>query len=579
MGFTVNLLPSQDRFKAVCTELTQLGKVGFERICISTGEDGFRPCLTSTPGWIERILRFFRFKNKNVRLQEVANFSLNWLRAHAFHYTKEFHAQISQLETLRPLMKKAQLEKEFDRLLDETKEKAPQEKRVQKFVEDSKELITESQKRFDELAKQLQDAHHQNMLKLEDRLYQLEEIRVQLTSRIGRMPIVANFKLHWPKEFKEKDQAEPLIKTIISDFLLHPGTIIRRQKKSTTISLDVPEQETRTYDLPVKIDFYLEGAIRQRQIIMKTQQIIGTGGQRKVLQAYDLLSGRELVSKPFVSDGERLLVRTFHQQRIAGVVPYFAGTEKRFYEMKCQPLIKYLKEPIEVRAKMALELISGLNNIHDIILGDCVVTCPNGHRVEIPRLPFYHGDIKFPNILVFENQLGKLEAAFSDLGGAAAVEKYCYSSFFRSPELTRFIENTCYFLGQQSTFLNQGQIIQHNLAFGQSNDVWSLGLVLLTLLAGKTLNGFSPELDELGVPDLSCFINRLKQVRFSIIRTDDEWIQRLTQKEIDESIDKLKKECSLSDAAKKIWSCIPKMLQVDPQNRATIQQVFLTLNP
>jgi len=578
MGFTVNLLPSEDRFKAICTQLTHLGEVGFERVCISKVEEGFLPTLTSKPGWIERILRFFRFKSKNTRLQEVANFSLNWLRAHAFHYTKEFHQQIVQLENLRPLMKKARLEKEFDVLIADTKEKASLDNRLQRFVEDSKKMIADRMQQLDELAKQQQDEYRQAIGKVQERTSHFEGVTSQLIARKGRIPILADFNLYWPQSFKEKDKTEPLIKAIISDFLLKPGATIRRQKKSTKINLDVPEEETRIYDLPVKIDFYLEGAVRQRQVIMKTNEVIGKGGQRKVLQAYDLLSGRQLVSKPFVSDMERLLVRSFYQKRIAGVVPYFAGTDKRFYEMKCEPLSHFLTQPITVRKKMALDLISALNSIHDCFFADCDAPCSDGVRVSIPRLPHYHGDIKFPNILVCENASGNPEAVLADFGGAVAVSKFQYSLFFRSPELTRFIENKVYFFGKPSSFLRERQIIEHNVNFGQSNDVWSLGLALLSLLSGKTLKGFEPAIEEVGVPDLRCFGNHLQKSRFRPARTPDGWIQDLTQIEMDESIAELEIKCSLPDEAKKIWSCIQKMLQVDPKNRATMKQVCSDLD-
>lgn len=517
MGFTVHTLPSAEKFTAICTALDNFGKAGFERLRIASGTEGSFPSLASTPGWIERILRFFRFKSKNVRLQDVANFSLDWLRTHAFRFTPEFCKQLPTLQKLRPLMQKAHLAEEF------------------------------------------------NLLLAQAALINKERIRT-------------DFELQWPNDLPGKDQLEPIVREIISRFLKNPGSTIRRERKTTTISLECPEQAPLKYDLPLKVDFFLEGAIRRRRIIIKTNEVLGRGGERKVLRAYDVLSGQELVSKPFVSPIEKLIVQTFYEHNLAGLTPYCAGNEKRFYETRCQPLLNYLIEPLEARLKMARQLILALDSLHDIVLEQHCITDPEGKEVEIDRLPCYHADIKFPNILVFQNDQSELVAVLSDLGGSSNVAELCYTPFFRSPELTRFAEEKFYPLANMDPLLQFGETLEHNLRFGQSSDVWSLGLVLVALLTGKTLENVPETFRDVGVPALDCFRDHLKRPWTGDRLPIDHWLVKLNQEDIDSSLDKLGSACTFSSDAKKIWNCIKKMLKVNPEERVTIRQACLDLN-
>ncbi len=528
MSFPIHLAKSSALLRETCATLSHFGEPGHERVQITKTDLGYVPSLTALPSWIERILCFFGLKRRTLQLNEVADFALNWLRAHASQYIAEFHENIVQIQKLEPLMKKAHRDNDFTSLLASAK--------------------------VNHLTQATPFVHQKE-------------------------PPPAAFQFHWPQNFSLASELEHSIGTILSHFLSRPGTTIQRVKKTSTVILQSPTEKCVNYTLPIKVDFYLEGAISKRRIIVKTREVIGSGGQRKVLQAFDVLNGEELVSKPFANNIERLVVQTIHKKELVGFVPCAVIRGSRFYEKKCQTLNTYFTATPTVRLTLVCQLIMALHNLHSLSVTSPTYSHSTGTgRVteNIPDIEVYNGDIKPENILVFINEYNRPQAALSDLGTLCQIEAVPHTLFFRSPERTRFIEKECYSgFAQRSLFLTVETIMAHNRKYGQCSDVWSLGIVFTTLLSGGDV--FPGSSLELGVPNLECFKKHLELAALNARylgppkrNPQDAWLLDLTQAEVDQSIDKLKaagpKELYIA------WDLVKLMLKVNPIERITAKE-------
>lgn len=592
MSFSINLTNSGDLFKTVCNQLSHFGEEGHERIQIAKAQTGDIPFATFSPSRIERVLRFFGFKKSCFRLNEVSNFSLNWLRAHALKYNEEFHSQIPQIQKLRPLMVKAQLGQDFDELISSVETARINHISVQAYEKTSAEL----EKKYEEKGKILEQKVAERLVDIQLVYENTQQLHQALKQRVAfskRELNLADFQFHWPQNFQKPDQFESVITAILSRFLFHPGTTIQRLKKTKTIILNVPVLGQTVYELPIKADFYLEGSVSQRRIIIKTPEKIGSGGERKVMRAFDLLSGEELVSKPFTSNPrEKQVIQYIHENQLPGFVPFIEVRNNRFYEKRCLPLDSYFSASAPLRFKLIHQLLSAVKTLHGLHISLSYSFEDRYSRImttrNLDKVAVFHADIKPANILVFTDSKNNHNACLSDFGSVCAVASNGYTKFFRSPERTAFIENEVYKLGEVSRLITTDHIVEHNLTFGQSNDVWSLGLVLLTLLCGgRTLPSYKRAI---GIPDLKCFSQgvekynqeqhhqdqrtKIPQNTKKRIPPPDSWIKDLKQQDIDSSIMQLKNECP-EPIFEQVWPLVQKMLLIDVNKRFKLSQLTL----
>ncbi len=507
MSFPIHVL-SQKQFEETCASLAHLGNSGHERLEIRKDQLGnYVPSTTSSPGWIEWVLRLvFRYKPQNQRLNEVSNFALNWLRAHSLKYdgTDFITTQASTIENLRPLMKKAHLEKDFDELISQVKERC---------------------------AMQLQSG-------------------VKLPS----------LKFQWPTDFQTSGQAQMLetfIREVLAAFLRSPpGTTITRAKKTTVVTLKAPEQAPTSFNLAVKVDFYL--STNSWQIIVKTGELVGSGAQRKVKRAFNVLTGQELVSLPLINDIEKFFTDMVSSQQLSGFLPIVANrTPLRIYQPRCAPLSSiYSATPI-IKLRIAIQLTQSLKAFHELVCSYSYVDDAN-QKILHPSLPVYHSDIKPANILVSLSQ--PLEAIITDLGTTSRYTEPFHTLTFAAPEKLSFF---------QTLPKSPSEIVSHNQNYGQTNDVWGLGLTLTSLLSGgqviETTNG---------TPQLPCFKKFLDNFENELIenkkdaKLEDFWhVNRITQEEMDRSIENL---AQASDSQLRVaWNAVKSMLIVNYKKRIT----------
>lgn len=528
MSYLINSVNSSENFENTCSHLSHFGEKGYERLQIVKTATGYAPALTGQASFIEKVLAFFGIKRRSLRLNEVAHFSLNWLRVHASDYPE---SNLKAIKSLLPLMKKANLEKEFNVFLKKISDIKPEKK--------------------------------------------AESVKPSLTVIHAK-----DFTFHWPKDFKEADKLEGPINTVLTHFLSHPGTQIRREKKSSVIDLYIPIKGKVSVNIPLKVEFYLEGAINNRKIIVKMKDVVGKGGERKVVRAFDILNNVELVSKPFVNELEKTMISTIMNNNLPGFIPVTAVTNSRFYERRCRHLSSYFNASSPIRRSFIIQLLSGLKAIHQKQLKSLDYYVEQGNTKvtkKVNNVNIYHGDIKPDNILIYEEQ-GSLKCGFSDLGSLCNIPALTFTHFFRSPEKTRCIQN----IRHGRSNMTVDGIVKHNIDFGQTNDVWSLGMVIVTLLTGgSTLNltndnNLNKLFKEMGVPNLEIFkkIVGLYKVKTNLGNNDpvDAVIQDIEQNEIDDSLDKLM-EAFKDESFKDIWSIVKLMLQVDPAKRIKMGNV------
>lgn len=527
MTFPINLVDSIQADNLFYL-LRLYGQTGCERIQIIKTNTGYCPTLTSAPGFIERILAFFGYKNKLLRLNEVAQFSLDWLKAHANAYPKEFLNHSGEIKILQSLMKKAKLEDDFNLFM--------------KGFFERKEVL---------------------------------DISAEQSKKIVLPINIQNY-----------NNIESSIKNVLQHYYRQPGTVIKREKKSFTIDLYTPWHGKVSYPLPVKTNFYLgpveiptresfkESFINvqelfKQRIIIKTTELIAEGGERKVFRAIDILNNEELVYKKFVSPLERDLTKMVSQ--LPGFIPAVRMTNKHFVENRCIPLSSYFNSSPTIKRHIIKQLILGLKSMHK--QKTSLSTTLNGRVLEFPNVPLYHADIKPANILTY----GKNEmptCGFSDLGGLCNLQNLGYTAFFRSPERASFIENRGYPNLERNANLSIEEIANHNILHGQSNDVWSLGIVIVTLLTGLTYDENS------GIPQLKCFTemmisySKLTNQKLKVRGADRELIN-LTQERLDESINLVMKNCKDKELIP-IWNTVKLMLKVDPKQRIKADDIQIT---
>ncbi len=581
MIFPVRVLNSRESFLSVCAQLTQFGQVGHERIqLIKVGEE-YSLSTVPAAGWIEKILSFFGFKQRNLIATEVSHFALHWLRAHALVYQDEFCEQIPVFEKLRSLMIKTHLVQDFDQTI----------KSIQASYEKTAENIRK-------LANEIEKKHIAELKVVEGKISESKRKQGDLEGRIAtlklglslnkKIPSTTDFVLKWPQNYSPPGNLENLIQGIAMHFLSCPGTIIRRDRKSSNIMLMSPGEGPSVYSLPEKVDFELTGLISRRRIIVKTKEIIGCGGQRKVKRAFDLLSGEELASKPFCSDLEKSFVITYClRNKTPGFLPCVAlRGSTRFYEQKCESISSVYGMPVEIRMQLAQQLLFGLSFLHDQ-KATITLTKPieqglrsrSSNEAKYENVFMYHGDIKPQNILIFQNE-GVLQAGISDLGTIVSLPNMVHSCFFQSPEKISFIKDMLpdHSIPQFALkFLQRNQIdktIEHNLKFGRKNDLWSLGLVFATLLSGGLV--FPQGGLEMGIPDLY-FFNEILKSRLATREFPDIGISILTQDMVDSSIGLLKNRSMSAVENVKLdlfWDITRLLLSVDPQKRISAKEAL-----
>lgn len=192
----------------------------------------------------------------------------------------------------------------------------------------------------------------------------------------------------------------------------------------------------------------------------------------------------------------------------------------------------------------------------------------------------FHADIKPENVLVHCKE-GKWRAELIDFGlSAAHPTAFVISLGYTPPEFIRFyIKTRPLGVDHAGYFEDPFEIADFNIQHGQGRDVWSIGLVILSLLAERQQEVLFEKVSEhvrkkANIPPLRCLSKILSGEVFN--KFDEAGILKLTQKELDADLDQLEKEIApkhphAREEVAKIFKMLKeKMLRIDPKERKPV---------
>lgn len=408
----------------------------------------------------------------------------------------------------------------------------------------------------------------------------------------------------WPKNLtdinltdKQKQDLESILSEATTLLSSNEHTYTLTKEKTPGMGsvrkLLIKKDETviKEYTLPIAIDIIKKN--RLSHIVLIAKKILAQGGERgNIRLCYDLTEGSYLVRKRSISEIEQLLIKTFQQDPKRGVVSFF-GERKPIGDAKKQQVLEYFypdtlgdligKTTLDADTKKSLihDLLSGLNAIHELTINKL-----SYDNITVPSLKAFHHDLKPDNVVTRFNPItNRLEAAITDFGFACNPVIIAGSIGFKPPETLAFeykyqpsSKNDCLTATSQ-------EVIDYNLSYGQMQDIWSMGLVLATLLIGST----SKKTAYKGDSPIPCIENRLLTGEkatsgWTMLHPDAEIIH-LTQAELDNDLLTLKKD-SLKSAKgneaiqlQRLWDEIVfKMLRVSPEERLSAKEALQTFN-
>lgn len=521
--------------------------------------------VSASMSFIQKILYYlFSYKKINKRLHEVANQSLNWLRANALAFPLEFKNNLENIKKIRPLMEKAGLLVDFENFIkhaDKTVKNVEDNQKAQKAIDDAQTIQNKAKTTIEQFAK----TYSLNVPVNNDTVY--TSLALDVLEYVGprwhyckRTAFMLSETLFKTDSRLISDATKSSIKEISKIFLFDEDAVIKRIKKSTIITV-ISDKKTFTFKPDQKVDFRLGKAYKRQSILVRTKTPIAKGGERTVYKAIDVLNNENLVYKRFSNNSlEKVLIENRDRLTLISV-PCRGITNKSFYELQGSSLENYLSEKDELICSFVKDLVKGLSLFHDCSLS---ASHKDGSSEEIK---FHHGDIKLDNIVVYPDPNGKSVPAFIDYGSFCQRTALWRSRFWNSPEMAHIY---------QKTNLSVETVSSFNEKYGQKMDVWTLGLVLAKL-ASK------------GHPDVEYFPNSLPPLAFLVRIYQDEralvkkntdpvldtGLALLTQNEVNYSINILEKKTLPN--LKWIWGLVRQALIVNPDMRPPAEALLKAL--
>lgn len=260
----------------------------------------------------------------------------------------------------------------------------------------------------------------------------------------------------------------------------------------------------------------------------KQAGIAGKGGQRLIKFAYDLTKGCKVVRK-------RILPQEMEAIDCLRGIPGIAKTEAVFegkvlFEKYYSGTLKNLIESGRILnsaevVQISRDLMTALSEIH--------------HRKTRDGRPAFHSDIKLDNLFYRPSKKRGIQVVIGDLGFANSDGGVCGTCSWFSPEYAREMLER-----EQEKKFDQ----QFNRRYGQALDLWSLGLVMASLLIQ----------DRKG---------RLSCLRFSANRQKTlQKILKVDQMRIDQEI-AVRQYQEKDERLKALWNVVGGLLKVDPHQR------------
>lgn len=328
-----------------------------------------------------------------------------------------------------------------------------------------------------------------------------------------------------------------------------------RKKISYTVGNPPVKVEAQ---LPITIAFVGE------RCLLFTKKVFMESGERKIRWVYDLKTGERFLKKRVVGHFEEtilnLLVASRHRRGLncqliwRNSVSKTGAQKRQMIETLRDGTITCLfnTEPFQdltTRCKLIVDLLEDLRSLHSLSCSNLTITSENDLTNPIVVAPFgvYHSDLKFDNTLV-SKQNDEWRAEICDFGSSAGNPKETTRSFgWTPPEFVRFFSSSQPAQKALDARRKLLDTINLNVRNGQKRDIWSMGLLILSILTGRQ-NQFKIQVREnnsitnytSALPPLAC-LDRHLRAKMGTDRQED-GILDLTQHELHEDIEQLESE-------------------------------------
>lgn len=225
------------------------------------------------------------------------------------------------------------------------------------------------------------------------------------------------------------------------------------------------------------------------------------------------------------------------------------------------------------------DLLDDLHTLHNIRMKGVSFTSVGGPQLNVGDYSAFHLDIKNENTLV-----NGLRTELSDFGCSAAnATVFVESIGYTSPEYVQFYKTVRPFGIQIPRPLeNAMEIIQFNIEYGLGRDIWSLGLVILSVLVGREerarwINRFKGKNMQAFIAPLSCLKKCLENDWAHGYQEEN--ILNLKQETLDKEIDSLNQEVIRMHPEDKAlvdqhFQLVKHMLKIDPKERSNIRELL-----
>lgn len=225
-----------------------------------------------------------------------------------------------------------------------------------------------------------------------------------------------------------------------------------------------------------------EGLHVCHHLVEMCQNKIGEGSQAKVYKYYDTLNGKYVAGKAFkkgkyekAKEAYKLLVGKEH---CAQMLHFCDKEEMIFEELYSGPdlnNIQVLKTPDD-KLKAIYQIALGIRALHSVVL-DKEMVQSSGEK-EMVKYPLSHRDLKPTNILFNHLPGGDFRVDIGDFGSMLHFHKDTCTKGYESPSFSTFYRSCR--SGEEMT--------RYNFTYGQKDDLFSFGLICLTLIKGNDVD-------------------------------------------------------------------------------------------
>lgn len=336
----------------------------------------------------------------------------------------------------------------------------------------------------------------------------------------------------------------------------------------------------------------------ENHLLLFPKTVFGSGGERKIRWCYNATTGEFLLKKRVVGNEiEKTLIQTLIEDRKqrgwGGSVrsATWRSVKTRDGKNKLQVIepvrdgtlqILFGTRPLQdfsVKYGLILDFLKDLHALHQINFTGSFKKDLFSPQISLEYKAF-HQDIKIENTLVHKDAGGRWRGELSDFGaGSANPMTVPLSPGFTPPEYIRYLAKISPFgIEANRRFLDTDEMIQFNLKYAQGRDIWAMGLVILSVIIGKTEKATLRVPNKSGVAiiaPLQCLKKRLEARNYSPSRYEfyaERGILDLVQIKLDSELFDLEHEVRLqhpNDSLKvnSIFHVIRQMLKIDPEQR------------